>query len=258
MKRVNILSVKQAKGVLVELYLENGLTGGRLRCPQSMVPRPGQYLLAHDPESEALLPVPVFSAGVVPEGFLLAPPIPETWRPGVTLSLRGPLGRGFSRHESARWIALVALGETAARLKPLLEMGVGQGASVVLVSDLGLPDLLPEVEVQPVAVLPDVQKWADYMALDLPRESIPGLREMLGLGELVGHPTRGSVLPLVSEQGGPRKRGERRQAGEAQALVLTPMPCGALADCGVCAVNLQGGWKMACKEGPVFDLIQLI
>ena len=42
--------------------------------------------------------------------------------------------------------------------------------------------------------------------------------------------------------------------GEAQALVRTPMPCGALADCGVCTVRTSRGPKLACKDGPVFDL----
>ena len=43
----------------------------------------------------------------------------------------------------------------------------------------------------------------------------------------------------------------------AQALVLGPMPCGGLADCGVCAVTTRSDWKLACKEGPVFDLEEI-
>ena len=223
-----------ASGELVEIYLENGLTGGRLLCPQNLVPSPGQYLLAHDNTSPAPLPAPVFSAGSFPGGFLVAPPLPPIWRPGTSLSVRGPLGRGFSLPASARCIALVALGETAARLKPLLAGALGQDASVVLVSDLDLPDLPPEVEVQPVSALGNVAQWADYMALDLPRESLPGLREKLGLGGRAG------------------------VKFEAQALVVTSMPCGGIAECGVCAISIRRGWKMACKDGPVFDLFEII
>jgi NAD(P)H-flavin reductase len=40
-------------------------------------------------------------------------------------------------------------------------------------------------------------------------------------------------------------------------LLRTQMPCGALAECGVCAVRTRGGWKMACKDGPVFDWREL-
>ena len=103
MKRVNIRTMKQGTGELVELYLENGLTGGRVLCPQNLIPGPGQYLLAHDRiparrgpgRADDPLPAPVFNAGSIPGGFLAAPPIPPTWQPGTTLSLRGPLGRGF-------------------------------------------------------------------------------------------------------------------------------------------------------------------
>jgi NAD(P)H-flavin reductase len=41
-------------------------------------------------------------------------------------------------------------------------------------------------------------------------------------------------------------------------LVVAPMPCGGLAECGVCAVTTRRGWKLACKDGPVFDLGELI
>lgn len=224
--------MKQATGELVEIFLENGGTGGRLLCPPSLVPSPGQYLLAHDPASRSPLATPVFNAGASPGGFLVAPRIPEEWRPGISLSLYGPLGRGFSMPLSARCVALVALGETSARLNPLLAAALEGNASVVLVSDLDLPGLPPEVEIRPVPALPEVTKWADYLAFDLPRESLPGLRERLGIGEQSG--------------------------GLREALVLTPVPCGGMAECGVCAVSTHHGWKMACKDGPVFDLKELL
>jgi hypothetical protein len=40
---------------------------------------------------------------------------------------------------------------------------------------------------------------------------------------------------------------------EAQVLIRTSMPCGGIAECGVCAVPLKSKWKMACKDGPVFE-----
>jgi hypothetical protein len=234
MKRVNIRSVKQGTGELVELYLESGRTGGRLLCPQNLIPEPGQYLLAHDPASDALLPAPVFNAGSIPGGFLLAPPIPRTWRPGMKLSLHGPLGRGFSPPESARRVALVPLGETAARLRPLLVAALEAGAAVVLVGNLDLPDLPLEVEVQPASALADVTAWADYIVIDMPIACLPGLRERLGIDE------------------------QAKAKVEAQVLVVTHMPCGGIAECGVCAVSVRRGWKMACRDGPMFDLRELI
>jgi hypothetical protein len=40
----------------------------------------------------------------------------------------------------------------------------------------------------------------------------------------------------------------------AQALVLMPMPCGALGSCGVCALtDSKGQIMLACEDGPVFE-----
>jgi len=234
--------MKQGMGELTELYLENGLTGGRLLCPQNLIPEPGQYLLAHDPASPAhhgpgradsSLPAPIFSAGSIPGGFLVAPPTPQKWQAGTTLSLRGPLGRGFYLPASARRVALIAFAESTARLKPLLAIALKQAASVVLVSDLASIEYPPEVEIRPASELSDILEWADYLAIDLSRDSLPELQEKL----------RNGVQAKINS--------------DAQILVLTPMPCGGLAECGVCAVTVRRGWKMACKDGPVFNLSEL-
>ena len=225
--------MRQGAGELSELYLENGLTGGRILCPHHLIPESGQYLLAHDIASNDPLPAPVFNAGSAPGGFLVAPPIPQTWQPGISLSLRGPLGRGFSLPRSAKRVALAPLGKISARLKPLLVAALEQNASVVLVSDLDLSDLPAEIEIQPVSALAEVAYWADYLAIDTPRENLPGLNEKIGLGE------------------------QANVNLEAQVLVFTPLPCGGMANCGVCSVTLRHGWKMACKNGPVFDLKEL-
>ena len=36
-------------------------------------------------------------------------------------------------------------------------------------------------------------------------------------------------------------------------LVDAPMPCAGMGDCGVCAVKARGGYRLACKDGPVFE-----
>jgi hypothetical protein len=225
--------VKQAVCELVEIHLVNGLTGGRILCPSEMIPSPGQYLLAHDPASDALLPVPIFQAGWIPHGFIIAPPIPEAWKPETRLSLRGPLGHGFDLPASARHVALVAVDGNPYRLLPLLELALTNKAAVTLLSYTVPASLPAEVEVQPVTVLPEAADWADYLAIDVVRESLPVLWKLIGEGE--------QVWTLK----------------DAQGLVLTPVPCGGMAACGVCAVNTRRGWKMACKDGPVFRLRDL-
>jgi dihydroorotate dehydrogenase electron transfer subunit len=92
------------------------------------------------------------------------------------------------------------------------------------------PDNLPDdVEVQPLSALRDVLEWADYLAFDIARENLNSLREQLG-----------NLAHLAA-------------VNAAQVLIRTPVPCGGIADCGVCAVTLKSEWKLACKDGPVFD-----
>lgn len=221
------------KGRVLELILREGIRHARLTCDENLVPVPGQYLLADD-QSSSLLPVSIFFADSAPQGFIGAAPIPDSWSPGRELYLRGPLGRGFSLPESARRIGLVALEDSPARLHGLIRAALQRDASVVLVSDLRVDYLPDQVEVQPLSALPDIRAWADYIAVDAAREKLPALREHF----FDGKKANGSF--------------------NVQVLVRTPVPCGGLAECGVCAVGVKSGWKMACKDGPVFDWRELV
>jgi NAD(P)H-flavin reductase len=111
-----------------------------------------------------------------------------------------------------------------------------QDATVTLFCDpQPSPDILRRipsvVEIAPLASLADNLSWPDYLAVDLHRESLPQLDQLLPEGS----------LPF-----------------EAQALVHTPMPCHGVGECGVCAVETQHGTKLACADGPVFDLEEVL
>lgn len=221
-------------GRMLEVFLDDRRAAAHIACPRTLIPVPGQYLLAHNPASDDPLAVPVFPAGDSPEGFLAASPLPRTWFPGVTLSLRGPLGRGFALPASARRVILVAWDVSPAYLLGLIPAARAQGAAISLVCD-DPPDNLPaDVEIRPLAALAEVCAWADYLALAATREALQGWRERFGNGAQLQVPR------------------------EAQALVVTPMPCGGLGKCGVCSVNVRGGTELACEDGPVFDLLSLI
>jgi hypothetical protein len=49
-----------------------------------------------------------------------------------------------------------------------------------------------------------------------------------------------------------------------QVLVHTPMPCAGLGECGVCSIQVRvtpqprRTWKLVCRDGPVFNLADLI
>jgi dihydroorotate dehydrogenase electron transfer subunit len=121
----------------------------------------------------------------------------------------------------------VALDGSSALLRGLIQPALKQDAAVVLVSN-SAPDNLPDdVEIQPLSALGEVLAWADYVGFDIAREDLQQLRQQLEMRNMAGM--------------------------GAQVLIRTPVPCGGIADCGVCAVALKSEWKMACKDGPVFD-----
>jgi len=229
--RVNISPMKNGEGQLSEIYLDSR---AQILCPPDLIPAPGQYTLAHARGSDDPLAVPVFFSDSAPNGFCAAPFLPLAWRPGTQLNLRGPLGHGFSIPAFARKVALIAFDDAPARLNGLIHIALKQGAEVVLVSSAVMGDIPEAVEVQPLQAMPDIYQWADYAALDVARENLYQLGKMLGVG------------------------GQARAPREAQVLVRAPMPCGALAECGVCALTIRREWKMICKDGPVFELNSIL
>jgi hypothetical protein len=231
----------QAEGIIKELVLLDGKPAARIQCDPSLIPTPGQYLIAYADGSNSPLAASVFSAKSFADGFLAAPPMPTSWAIGVRLHLRGPLGHGFILPNNARRVALIAYdtpqasaSDSPTRLFALLDIALKQEASVVLICPTPPDDLHLQIEVQPISALLDICNWADYIAMDAERESLPELKKMLGTGN-----------PLKARK-------------DAQILIRTPMPCGALAECGVCSIESHHGQLLACKDGPVFDLKDLL
>jgi dihydroorotate dehydrogenase electron transfer subunit len=148
--------------------------------------------------------------------------------------LRGPLGHGFVLPPSARKIALIAFDDSPARLRGVISLGLKQDSEMVLISNSIVENLPEAVEIQPLQAASEICKWADFIAFDAARENLNQLQEILkGLEQVAA-------------------------VREAQLLVRTSMPCGGLAECGVCAVTIQHDWKMTCKDGPVFLLKDII
>mgnify|MGYP003575071990 CR=1 FL=1 len=220
------------KGQILELILEDGCPYVRVACSPNLVPTPGQYLLVSG-NADSPLSLPLFYADSASQGFIAAAPESADWNPGLVLHLRGPLGRGFRLPPPARKVGLVAFDDSYARLRGLIRPALKQDAAVALVGG-SAPDNLPDdVEVQPLSALGDILEWADYIAFDVQRENLGMLRERLGKWN-----------PLAAGMG-------------TQFLIRAPVPCGGIAECGVCAVTLRPDWRLACKDGPVFDWREL-
>ena len=238
----------QAEGIIKELVLLNGKPSARIQCDPTLIPTPGQYLLSYADGSDlppalrsSVLASSVFSAKSFADGFLAAPPLPNSWHLGAHLHLRGPLGHGFILPKDARRVALIAFdtqqagaSDSPTRLLPMLDAALKQEASIVLICRTPPDDLPLQIEVQPMSALLDICNWADIIAMDAARESLPELKKMLGRSD-----------PFIVKN-------------EAQILIRTPMPCGALAECGVCTVESHRGPLLACKYGPVFNLKDLL
>ena len=218
-------------GQITQIYLDGS---AQVDCPSNLIPTPGQYLHAHASASDAPLPVPVYFYDSAPQGFRFAPPYPSSWTIGSKLTLRGPLGHGFHFPTSARKLALIALDESPARLHGLIQTALNQKLEAVLVCNSPTNNLPEDVEVQPLQAMGEICTWADFIAMDVARENLDPLKEMT---------SKLWQIPAVRD---------------AQILIHTAMPCGDLAECGVCAIGVHHDWKMACKDGPVFTLKDLI
>jgi NAD(P)H-flavin reductase len=227
--------VERAEGRVSEIRV--GASGHKevcIICPQETVPRPGQYLLAVEADDlEASLSTPVFTIEKSNQGFWSSPLHAVRWEPGSILNLLGPLGRGFTLPGGLQRLGVVAVGETVARLLPLVRQALISHTAITLFTDLALPIIPAALEAYPLAALPEALDWPDFMAVDIPLERMPELRSLLDL-------STGAVLPCP-----------------AQILLTTPMPCSGIAQCGACAVPGRKGWKLACEDGPVFDLSDL-
>lgn len=220
------------EGKVEEIQLDHqGQRAAWISCPNEVIPAPGQYVLVHSPDdAEDPLGKTIFASAISDIGFLSIPPVPRSWEPGTQLVLRGRLGQGFNLPKDLQRIGLIAIDSTISYLLPLATQGIRSGCSVALYADGPLPDLASDLEAHPLSAAHEAASWADFLGICLKLESLIALRESLKLGP-----------------------GEQL-ACPAQAFVLAPMPCYGLGACGVCAAPATRGWKMTCKDGPVFSL----
>jgi hypothetical protein len=205
-----------------------------LICPGKAIPSPGQYLLASDPTNRTVaLGTPLFISEEIAHGFWANPLHPVSWGLGTSLDLIGPFGHGFTLPRNVQRLGLVAIGETIARIKPIITSLVNAQTSVTLFTDLTLPRLPEAVEISPLVSLKMALDWPDFLVLDVPLSQLNELRDVFGLGDEVRLPC------------------------PAQVLITTPVPCAGMARCGACAVQTRRGWRLVCEDGPVFELSSL-
>ena len=222
----------------------------------------GRFALA---ELGDYLRSPLFPAHLGATGFdiLVAPAHPAaTLLPGTRVNLIGPLGCGYELPQEAGHLLLVADAPHLPTLLPLTSLGLSSGNSrqisvALLLSATSARDLYPvrllppslEVRITTgdgsvghagslLDVLPDMVGWADAICIATDPEVYPSLADVIRASR---------HLPS-------QLRGRRRFA---QALVVPRIPCGVGA-CQACAVATRHGPRLACTDGPVFDLLELL
>jgi hypothetical protein len=208
----------------------DGQAAARLSCKPENIPSAGQAVMACKSGHCQPLRKVLFPIQTLPDGFVTDSPPEPYWRIGDTLNLWGPLGQGFTPPPGAKRWLLASFENPPNRLSALIQMGLERGATMSLCCAALPADLPPQVEWIPE--ITEALSWADYLALDLPAESIPALRSRLGL-------STNDTLPFT-----------------AQILISHPIPCG-LGVCYARALQGQYGPLLSCIDGPVFRLDQL-
>jgi len=192
--------------------------------------QPGQYYRAFAPGTAQVLPVPLYPFLGESDSMVLCGNFPA-WQTSAKLLLEGPYGNGFSSSLKARRLLIHAIDESLEERLYSLAMDVLQAsADVAWVSEALTLDLPPQIEVLKETEFGDAIQWSDGCALAVPLARLPNLP-----GELVIKPA------------------ERHKV---EVMIDAPFVCGN-AQCGVCAVETRSGWKLACKEGPVFPYGEL-
>lgn len=223
--------MKTYLSTIVEVIKNEG--GARIRTTP-MLPAhslPGQYYLAYAEDTTQLLPVPLFPFSENMDGSVLCGKIQPQWQPETSLLLQGPYGRGFVQCLKSRRVAVFAFEKNLEeRLFSLTEYVLAQGADVVWVSDDLKVTLPPQIEVLKESELMDAAAWAENCAIAIPQSHI-------------------SILPMTLSI-------SKVDRNKVEVSVDAPFVCGN-AQCGVCAIETHHGWKLACKDGPVFQYGEL-
>jgi dihydroorotate dehydrogenase electron transfer subunit len=231
----------------------------RLRAPDiAAEARPGQYVMVHCGEGPDLVlrrPLSIHRASA--DGsvdFLLAAVGRGTdWlaqrRGGDVLDLLGPLGNGFSVNPGSRSLLLVAGGIGIAPLAALAEEAIAANRSVRLLIGCGTasqvyPERLLPPGIETIVATEDCSLGEGGMVTDLLPRFVPDADQLFACGPL---PMYRAMREMSSLFGGV----------PVQVTLETVLGCGVGACLG-CSIETVNGRKLVCKDGPVFQLGEVI
>ncbi len=229
-----------------------------LRCPEiAREAQPGQFVMVFCGE-ECLLPRPFSIHQVNAEGDIAL--LFSVWedgkgtkwlsqrRIGDTVDVFGPLGNGFSINPGSQNLLLVAGGIGIAPLHFLARYALNQGRLVTLLlgasttAQLYPGQLLPP-EAKQVIATEDGTNGQKGMITDLLPDFIDRADQIFACG-----PT--SMYKAIATR-------SQRLLKPVQVSLEVRMGCG-LGVCYGCTVKTKNGLKQVCKDGPVFELDDIL
>ena len=236
--------------VLATGILSSGHGFLELDCsPLGQPGRAGQFLMVRAPgEPAGMLRHPAFFSRGGNRAQLLIPPVDplhlplSALLPQSSLDVLGPLGQPYLLSAGARRLLLLAFAEPVAPIVAISHWAEWQGVATAVI--IGgeqwqpLVSLLPESAECGVAglnssALEQALLWADQVVASLP----PALF--------------GALAALTS-----RLR-LRLAPGFVKVIVARDYLCG-LGACGSCALPVPGQHLLSCRDGPLFDLRELL
>ena len=178
------------------------------------------------------------------------------------IDILGPLGRGFSIEPGARNLLLVAGGIGIAPLVFLMQYAVSQhqitlihGASTAaqLYTERSQPTAISYQGVQFVPVTEDGSMGKKGMATDILPDFLDRADQVYACGPLEMYKAMAEVSLRVPTLSG-RSNLELKKS---QVSLEVRMGCG-FGACYSCTINTKKGLKQVCRDGPVFELDDII
>ena len=165
-------------------------------------------------------------------------------QPGQEVDILGPLGKGFTVHADSRNLLLVAGGMGIAPLMFLADGAVAEGRDVTLLYGTAIDDRYPvPARVAEVVATEDGSVGHRGMVTELIPQYLEKADQVFACGPL-------PMYMAMAQMPGLKNR-------PVQLSLEMRMGCG-MGTCYACTIKTRQGLKQVCKDGPVFELNDII
>jgi dihydroorotate dehydrogenase electron transfer subunit len=228
----------------------------RLKCPEIVSKaKPGQFIMIRC-DGECVLPRPFSIHNVNNEGIALCFVVRDggkgtTWlsqrAPNDEVEFFGPLGNGYTLFSNSKKLLLVAGGMGLAPLCFLAQEKIKNGCSVTLLygtaNESRYSDNLLPAGIKLVTVTENGIVGRKGMVTDILPEFVAQADQIFACGPLPMYKAMAQMPELKDKS--------------VQVSLETRMGCG-LGVCYGCTIKTRSGLKQVCRDGPVFDLKDII